>query len=80
MKSINKIFSFLGTISLESYLANIFLPVVLRKVGLVSFMQTFDAGNYVFYLIVVFAGVGLAYVGHIISERVLVVIQNGNRK
>lgn len=78
--AINNSLSFLGTISLESYLANIFLPVVLRKVDVMSFLQTFDSGNYVFYMIVVLAGISIAYVGHIISEKILNSAQEVNKQ
>ena len=78
--AINSSLLFLGTISLESYLANIFLPVVLRKTGAMSFLQTFDNGNYVFYMFVVLAGVSIAYVGHVISGKMLNSALDNNRK
>ncbi len=63
---INKVLLFMGTISLESYLTNIYFPHVLRKIGI-----EFDKGNYIFYLIVIVVGILLAYFGHILCQRVL---------
>ncbi|MBR5076747.1 MAG: acyltransferase [Bacteroidales bacterium] len=67
----NYVAFFLGTISLESYLTNIFIPVVLRKIGYLDLMGGFDKGLYLFYFIVVVLGLLLAYWGHQLSSYIL---------
>lgn len=63
-------FFFMGTISLESYLVNIFLPVVLRKLGFLE-ITNFDSNRYFFYSIVIFVGFVIAYLGHLLSKWIL---------
>lgn len=77
---INRCLIFLGTISLESYLANIYLPVVLRKVGFMNYLNNYDKGNYLYYAIVILAGLVIATWGHQISNKILKVIRIGNTK
>lgn len=77
---INRCLIFLGTISLESYLANIYLPVVLRKVGFMNYLNNYDKGNYLDYAIVILAGLVIATWGHQISNKILKVIRIGNTK
>lgn len=66
-----KLFVFMGAISLESYLFNIYLPVVLRKIGCKDFLYTFDSGNYVFYLLVIVLGILLAYIANMFCKRIV---------
>lgn len=67
---------FLGTISLESYLANVFLPVVFRKTGLFDEIYLIDSRNYLFYAIVILIGVLLAYYSHQLCNKCLRWIDN----
>lgn len=67
----NNVLSFMGTISLESYLMNIYLPVVLRKIGYKDFLSYYDEGNYLFYLTVIVLGILLAFLGHLFSQYVI---------
>ena len=70
-KQIGQFLAFLGTISLESYLANIYLPVVMKKVGIKDFLIVYDERNYIFYTIVICVGLLIANWGHQISNRCL---------
>ena len=67
----NTVFSFLGMISLESYLTNIYLPVVMRKLGIKVFFETIEPRLYLYYLIIIVIGISLAYLGHMASKRIL---------
>lgn len=48
IKAMNLSILFLGAISLELYLTNIFLPVMLRKEGVMSLLQTLDRWSYIY--------------------------------
>lgn len=67
----NNFLGFMGKISLESYLLNIYLPVVLRKLGYLKIMRDYDPGNYIFYFIVITFGILFAYLGHLVSQSIL---------
>ena len=58
-------------ISLESYLTNIYLPVVMRKLGIKVFFETIEPRLYLYYLIIIVIGISLAYLGHMASKRIL---------
>lgn len=68
---VNKALSFMGGVSLESYLMNIYLPVVLRKIGYSDLFGNYDPNRYIFYLIVIVGGILLAYWVHLCSQRII---------
>ena len=62
---------FMGGVSLESYLTNIYLPVFLRRMGYAEYMKEMDSCNYIFYTIVIVVGISLAYLGHKFSQKII---------
>lgn len=62
---------FMGGVSLESYLTNIYLPRVLQKLGCTEMLNIVDPYNYLFYFIVISVGILLAYLGHVLSQRLI---------
>ena len=68
---VNKALSFMGGVSLESYLMNIYMPNVLRKIGYMEGMKDIDPNNYLFYFIVIVLGISLAYMANVISKSLI---------
>lgn len=69
MKRINKIFSFMGKISLESYLCNVFLPAFFIHAAWVQRYHLWN--NNIGYLLVVVVGIVLAYAVNRLSHHIL---------
>ena len=64
-------FHFMGKISLESYMANVMLPVFFAMVPWVVNGVNYNVGNRLLYLCVVIFGIILAYVVHRISQPIV---------
>ena len=73
--AIDKVFCFMGGLSLESYLTNIYLPDLLRYVHL----GALEYGNYLKYILVVLLGIPLAYCINRISANLVNRIAIRNR-
>lgn len=69
MKRINKVFGLMGTISLESYLCNIFLPMIFIQSSWVRNIHFWN--NNIGYLLVAVVGIALAYAVHRFSQKIL---------
>ncbi len=74
-KKIMTILYFMGGVSLESYLSNIYLPVVLRKIGIQEIIHSIDDSNYLNYLLVIIVGLIIAYMGSVVSKKTLALVK-----
>ena len=74
-KRIMTILYFMGGVSLESYLSNIYLPVVLRKTGIQEIIYSIDDSNYLYYLLVIILGLIIAYMGSVVSKKTLALVK-----
>lgn len=63
-----KSFSFMGKISLESYLTNVYLGVVLKQYGHLIIPEKYQTGNYIQYLLVVILGIAISYLTNKLSN------------
>ena len=66
-----KTFSFIGKISLESYLTNCFFGVILMQYGHFIIPEKLSTGNYIQYLLVVILGITVSYFTHKLSNIIL---------
>lgn len=67
----NSAWHFMGEISLESYLTNIFLPVVFVHAAWIHNHPILGYGNYIGYLLVIVVGIILSVLVHKLSDRML---------
>ena len=74
-KKVMTVLCFMGGISLESYLSNIYLPVVLRKIGIQKIIYSIDDSNYIYYLLVIIIGIIIAYLGSVVSKKILTLLK-----
>ena len=63
-----KSFSFMGKISLESYLTNVYFAVLLNQYGHLIIPEKYATGNYIQYLLVVILGVTISYLTNKLSN------------
>ena len=68
--SLDKMLKFMGIISLESYLMNIYLPEIIRHINFGQLGQ----GNYLPYTLVVVIGIPLSFIINRISSRIIKII------
>ena len=71
LKKARKFFQFMGNISLESYLTNVFLPAFFVQAAWIHHYPALCKGNRIGYLLVVVVGIGLAYASHMLSKKIL---------
>ncbi len=75
IKTINIAFAFMGTISLESYLANIFLGDILNHKSWMICCMDLSYGHYLEYAVVLIFGLFIAYYVHKASDRILNILR-----
>lgn len=63
-----KTFLFMGKISFESYLTNVYLGVVLKQYGHLIIPEKYQTGNYIQYLLVVILGIAISYLTNKLSN------------
>lgn len=66
-----KTFSFMGKISLESYLTNCFFGVIFMHYGHSIIPENYAKGNYIQYLLVIIMGITVSYFTHKLSNIIL---------
>lgn len=76
IRIINKIFHFMGRISLESYLTNITLPIVIYWFLETTGLLRYNGGNYLLYSLSVLCGIVLSVVVNHISKRIVLYGKN----
>lgn len=70
-KSISRICGFMGNISLESYLTNVFLPSFFVQAAWINVHPLLNKGNWFGYFLVVVVGITLAWLVHQLSNKIL---------
>lgn len=71
MQKLNGIWRFMGKISLESYLTNVFLPVFFIRAAWIKDHPVLGKGNWIGYLLVAVIGMTLAWLVHQLSNKIL---------
>lgn len=67
-QSLKRILQFMGLISLESYLANVFVTYALEDFDFQS-LGTLNSGNYLFYFLVIICGMAIAILANKLSKK-----------
>ena len=71
LRTMVKPFRFMGNISLESYLTNIFMPMFFVQALWIKGHPLLGYGNRIGYLMVVVVGVLIAWLVHLLSQQIV---------
>lgn len=71
MEKLNTVWRFMGKISLESYLSNVFLPAFFIRAAWIKGYPLLSKGNWIGYLLVIVVGITLAWLVHLLSNKIL---------
>ncbi len=71
INKLNDVFKYMGIISLESYLANVFVSYFLKEIQMITSGKGLFIGNYFYYILVILLGMLLAILTNKITNYIL---------